>query len=166
MTPEDLTTCKEYCIDKTKNLHSIWVDYTAMWDDVAKGNVWVAYSWPDTYVALKDTTPVEYVRPKEGTLSWAEALVLRADSENYFHAHEYADAWSSVPTGERLLTTWGYGHSNLNVDLSIMDPEVVAAFGLEDPIESLSEPNSLIDRYQPQRAAYNRAWDEVKAAAG
>ncbi len=166
MTPEDLNTCKEYCIDKTKNLHSIWVDYTAMWDDVEKDNVWVAYSWPDTYVVLKDVVPVDYIRPKEGTLSWAEALVLRADTENYFHAHEYADAWSSVPTGERLVSTWGYGHSNLDIDLSVIDPEVVAAFGLEDPIESLSEPNSLIDRYQPQRTAYNRAWDEVKAAAG
>jgi hypothetical protein len=40
----------------------------------------------------------------------------------------------------------------------------VAVFGLEDPEGNLSEPNSYFDRYQPNRPAYNRAWDEVKAS--
>jgi hypothetical protein len=40
----------------------------------------------------------------------------------------------------------------------------VEAFGLDDPETNLSEPNSHLDRYQPNRDAYNRAWDEVKAA--
>lgn len=164
MTPDDLTTCKEYCIEKKKNLHNIWVDYTQMWDDVRTGTIWAAYSWPDTYVVLKEEAPVQYIRPKEGTMAWVESLVLYSDTENYHHAHEYADAWASVGTGEKLIINWGYGHSNLNVDLSKMDPDVVSVFGLDTPMESLAEPQSHLDRYQPQRAAYNRAWDEVKAA--
>ena len=39
-SPEDLQAAKEHRIEATKNLHSIWVDYTQMWDDVAQGNVW------------------------------------------------------------------------------------------------------------------------------
>ena len=166
MSAEDLQTCKEYCIDKTKNLHSIWIDYTQMWDDVAQGNIWAAYSWPDTYVVLKEDNPVQYVRPKEGVLSWAEGLVLSSNTENYHHAHAFADAWADVAVGQRLVSTWGYGHSNLDIDLSQIDPDVVSVFGLDDPETSLSEPSSILDRYQPQRAEYNRAWDEVKAAAG
>jgi len=164
MTAADLETCKNYCIEKSKNLHSIWVDFTQMWDDVRQGNVWAAYSWPDTFVVLKEEVPIQYIRPKEGVLSWAEGLVLHTKSENYRHAHEYADAWASVPVGQRLVSSWGYGHANLGIDLSLIDPEVVEVFGLDDPEGSLSEPSSLIGRYLPNRAAYNRAWDEVKAA--
>ena len=135
-----------------------------MWDDVKQGNVWAAYAWPDAYVALKDTVDVQYIRPKEGTLAWVEGLVLRSDTENYHHAHAFADAWASATVGEKLIGTWGYGHSNLNVDLSKIDPDVVKVFGLEDPEGSLSEPQSYLDRYQPQRNAYNTAWQEVKAS--
>jgi hypothetical protein len=37
-------------------------------------------------------------------------------------------------------------------------------FGLDDPEKSLSEPQSYLDRYQANRNAYNRAWNEVKAS--
>ena len=131
-TPEDLQAAKDFTIEKTKNLYSIWVDYTAMWDDVAKGNVWAAYSWPDTYVVLKADQPVQYISPKEGVFTWAEGLILRSDTENYHHAHEFADAWASVEVGQRLVSTWGYGHANTDVDLAQIDPDVVEVFGLDD----------------------------------
>jgi spermidine/putrescine transport system substrate-binding protein len=165
MTAEQLEECKNYCIDRKKNLLNIWVDFNQMWDDVRQGNVWAAYSWPDTFAVLNaEGVPVEYIKPKEGVLSWAEGLVLNADTENYLHAHEYADSWADAGLGLWLINNYGYGHANLNVDLDKVDPEVVRVFGLEDPETALSEPNSYIDRYQPNRAAYNRAWDEVKAA--
>jgi spermidine/putrescine transport system substrate-binding protein len=163
---EDLTTAKEYCIEKTKNLQSIWVDFNQLWDDVRQDNVWAAYSWPDTYVVLKGEVPVQYMRPKEGCFAWGEGLVLRSDTKNYHHAHAFADAWASPEVGTKLISSWGYGHSNLKIDLSQIDPDVVKVFGLDDPETNLSAPLSIMDQYQPQRANYNRAWDEVKAAAG
>ena len=159
---EDLNAAKEYAIEKKKNLHSIWVNFTDMWDDVSQGNVWAAYSWPDTYVVLKEDVPVQYIKPKEGVFTWAEGLVLRSDTENYHHAHAYADAWADVEVAQRLVTTWGYGHANNDLDLSQIDPDVIEVFGLDDIEASLS--SGIFDAYQPQRAAYNRAWDEVKAS--
>lgn len=164
MTPEQLDQCKQYCIEKGKNVYNIWTDYTQMWDDVRQDNVWAAYAWPDAYVALKEEVPVAYLRPKEGVLSWAEGLILRTDTENYYHAHEFADAWSSAEVGTHLISLWGYGHANLDIDLNEIDPDVVKVFGLDDPEGSLSEPNSYLDRYLPQRNVYNRAWEEVKAS--
>ena len=164
MSAEDLQTCKEYCIEKKKNLHSIWVDYTQMWDDVRQDNVWAAYSWQDTYAWLREEVPVQYIKPKEGVLSWAEGLILFADSQNYHHAHEYADAWASPEVGTRMTNAWGYGHANTQIDLSDLDQDLVEVFGLDDPIAALSEPNSLIFRHLPNRDSYNRAWDEVKAS--
>src|SRR5581483_7678925 len=74
------------------------------------------------------------------------------------------NAWTMPQTGLWVINNYGYGHSNLKVDLSKVDPAVVRAFGLDDPVGNLSPPAALMDRYQPQRDAYNRAWDEVKAA--
>ena len=164
MTSEDLEASKNLLISKKKNLHSIWTDYTQMWDNVRTGAVWTAYSWPDTYVVLKDEVPVSYSKPSEGVLGWAEGLILHTESENYFHAHEYADAWAAPDVGQRLVSTWGYGHSNLDIDLAEIDPEVVDVFGLNDPIGSLQA--TVFGQYVPQdvNQAYQRAWDEVKAA--
>jgi spermidine/putrescine transport system substrate-binding protein len=164
MSAADLETCKNYCIDKKKNLHSIWVDFTQMWDDVRQGSVWTAYSWQDAYAVLREEVPVAYIKPKEGVLSWAEGLVLQTESQDYYHAHEYADAWASPEVGTRLTNSWGYGHANLDIDISELDPDLVKVFGLDDPVTALSEPYSLIFRHLPNREAYNRAWDEVKAA--
>jgi spermidine/putrescine transport system substrate-binding protein len=166
LTDDELNEAKDYAISKAGNVYSIWVDFTQMWDDVRQDNIWATYSWPDAYVVLKDEVPVQYIRPKEGVLSWAEGLVLRNETENYYHAHEFADAWASPETGTRLVASWGYGHSNLNIDLGQIDPDVVKVFGLDDPETNLAEPLSYFDRYQPERAKYNRAWDEVKASIG
>lgn len=164
MTPEDLEASKNLLIEKKKNLHSIWTDFAQMWDNVRSGAVWTAYSWPDTYVVLKEEVPVAYSKPSEGVLGWAEGLIMHAESENYHHAHEYADAWAAADVGQRLISTWGYGHSNTDVDLSQIDPDVVDVFGLEDPIGALS--TTVFGYHVPLEisSAYQRAWDEVKAA--
>jgi len=164
MNDQDLEACKNYCIEKKKNLYNIWVDFTQMWDDVKQGNVWATYAWPDAWLNTKDDAPTMYIRPKEGAISWGEGLMLNANTENYYHAHEYANAWTSPETGLWIINNYAYGHANMKVDLSQVDPDVIEVFGLDDPETNLSEPNSHIDRYNPRRDAYNRAWDEVKAA--
>jgi spermidine/putrescine transport system substrate-binding protein len=166
MTADQMEAAKQKCIDAGKNVYNIWTDFTALWDDVRQGNVWAAYAWQDAYAVLKDEVPVQYMKPKEGVFSWAEGLVLRSDTENYHHAHDYANAWASEPTGLHLINAWGYGHANKDIDLSKVDPDIVAVFGLDDVETALSEPNSWIDRYQAKRDDYNLAWQEVKAALG
>ena len=92
--------------------------------------------------------------------------MLRSDTENYHHAHEFADAWASVEVGAAAREhVWGYGHSNVNIDLREIDPDVVEVFGLDDP-RRRSRAAVLRRATSRNRAEYNRAWDEVKAAAG
>ncbi len=164
MPADQLDAAKNFCIEKKKNLYNIWVDFTQMWDDVIKGNVWAAYGWPDSWLNTKDEAPTQYIRPKEGVLSWGEGLLLAKNTENYYHAHKFADSWTTPEVGLWLINTYAYGHSNLNVDLSQVPPDVVKVFGLDDPVTNLSAPLSVLDQYQPNRNAYNRAWEEVKNA--
>ena len=95
MPADQLEAAKNLCIEKKKNLYNIWVDFTQMWDDVIKGNVWAAYAWPDAWLNTKDDAPTQYIRPKEGVLSWGEGLLLAKNTENYYHAHKFVDAWTT-----------------------------------------------------------------------
>jgi spermidine/putrescine transport system substrate-binding protein len=164
MTDADLEASKNFCIEKKKNLYNIWVDSTQMIDDVRQGTVWAAYAWPDAWLKTYKQTPTAYVRPKEGVMAWAEGLMLNSQTENYYHAHEFASAWTSEETGLWMVTENGYGPPNLNVDLSQVDQAVIDVLGLDDPAKNLAEPNAHINRFIPNQDAYNRAWDEVKAA--
>jgi spermidine/putrescine transport system substrate-binding protein len=164
MSDADLEASKNFCIQKKKNLYNIWVDSTQMIDDVRQDNVWAAYAWPDAWLKTYKQTPTAYIRPKEGVLSWAEGLMLSSQTSNYYHAHEFLNAWTSVETGLWMITENGYGPPNLKVDLSTVDPSVIDVLGLDDPATNLAEPNSHINGYMPNKDGYSRAWDEVKAA--
>ena len=102
--------------------------------------------------------------PKEGRTSWYCGFALFADTENYHHAHEYVDAWLSVPSAEWLVNNYAYGHTNTKLDLSTVSERLVNAFSLDDPT-ILQEPKSHPEREIQRRDIYNELWLEVKAAA-
>ena len=60
---------------------------------------------------------VHPARPPERWPGW-KGSSFEPDTENYHHAHEFADAWAAADVGEWLIGTWGYGHSNLDIDLA------------------------------------------------
>ncbi len=74
--------------------------------------------------------------------------MLRNTTQNYHHAHAFADAWASATVGEKLVSTWGYGHSNLDIDLSKIDPDVVEGVRARPTRRRrCREPQSYLDRY-------------------
>ena len=125
-----------------------------------------AYSRPDTYVVLKEDQPRQYIKPKEGVSHLGRGLLSScSETENYHHAHEYADAWASLSTWASASSARGASHVNTGVDLTIRStPTWSRSSGSTTSRPPLS--SGIFDAYQPQRAEYNRAWDEVKAAAG
>lgn len=164
MDDAELEEMKQFLISKKHVVRNFWASQTDMDNDFAAGNIWITYAWAGSYTAmLANDLDVVYPQPKEGRLSWVCGLVLMNETENYHHAHEFADAWTSPESAEWLITNYAYGHVNTNVDLAAVDPQFVEVMNLDDP-NALEEPNAHIDRYIPRRAEYNRAWDEVKAA--
>jgi len=164
MTDDELEEAKSFLISKKKVVRTLWTTSTDLYNDFGSGNVWIAYAWPDNYVDAKSKgLDVVYPEPTEGRLSWVCGFVLAKDTENYHHAHEFVDAWSSARTGRWLLDNYYYGHANTKVDLKGIDPSLVDSFHLGDP-SALEEPKAHIDRYVPRRQIYNRVWEEVKAA--
>ena len=164
LSDEELEIVKQDLVTAKPLVRNFWASYTDLNTDLANGNVWIAYAWPDAWLAAKgEGLDVVYMEPKEGRLSWVCGFVLFADTDNYRHAHEFVDAWISPETAVWTLENYAYGHANASVDVAALDPTIVAAFGLDDPAV-LDEPRAHIDRHVPRRRLYNKIWSEIKAA--
>jgi spermidine/putrescine transport system substrate-binding protein len=166
MSEEELDESKDFLISKKHLCRNFWSSQTDLDNDIAAGNVWIAYAWGGSYTGAKAAgLDVVYSDPKEGRLAWNCGFVLGAETKNFHHAHEFVDAWSSKESAEWIIPNYAYGHANTSVDLSKVDPELVEVFRLDNP-EGRQEPNAHYARPVPTpvRAAYAERWDEVKAA--
>jgi len=163
-TDDVLGDATSYLIEKKKNVRNFWSSEPDMIADFKNGNIWIAYAWGNAFSQVRNAdVSVVYGDPKEGRLSWNCGLVLAKDTENYRHAHEYANAWASAEMAAWLIPNYAYGHTNTTVSTADIDPALVEAFKLDDPT-ALEEPKAHIERYAPDRRRFARAWEEVKAA--
>ena len=163
-TDAQLADATKFLTEKKKLVRNIWSSGTDFDADVANGNVWIGYAWGGSYTAAKAKgLEVVYSEPKEGRLSWNCGFVLGKETKNYHHAHAYVDTWIGAASAAWIIPNYAYGHSNTAVSLDGVDPELVAAFHLDDPT-ALEEPKAHIERYVPDRRRFAKAWDEVKAA--
>jgi spermidine/putrescine transport system substrate-binding protein len=166
MTDDELDKAKDFLISKKHLCRNFWSSQTDLDADFAAGNIWIAYSWAGSYVAAKDAgLDVVYSEPKEGRLGWNCGFVLMKDTENFRHAHEFIEAWSSEKSAEWIINNYAYGHANNTVDLAKVPKDYVAVFHLDNP-KAREEPNAHYARpvSSADRARYAQRWDEVKAA--
>lgn len=165
MSDDELGQMKDFLIEKKKAVSpQLWLDQTDI-DQKFKGeDVYVGYAWPASWVVGRGNgLDLIYMQPKEGRTSWYCGFALFKNTENYYHAHEYVNAWVSPSSGAWLLNNYAYGQTNTKIDLSKVDPATVQAFNLDDPTV-LEEPKTHVERQIPRRDAYSAAWEEVKSA--
>ncbi len=164
MTDEELTEVRDFLVSKKGLVRYYWNQSYDFWLSFKKEEVWIGYAWPDT-VGYADAAGMnyQYMKPKEGRISWVCGLGLFADTENYHHAHEYLDSWASTEAAEFLLAYYYYGHTNTEADLSVVSDGVREALGLDDP-SVLEEPNSHPESPIARRDVYQQYWSEVQAS--
>jgi len=164
MTDAELEEMKNFLIDKKKVVRFFWTG-TEIDQAFKTGDVYIAYAWPASWTVgtYYNKLNLVYMQPKEGRTSWYCGFALFNDTDNYYHAHEYANAWTSARSGQWLLANYGYGHTNTTVDLTKLDPGLVETFSLDDPTV-LDEPRTHVERPIERRDVYNELWEEVKAA--
>jgi spermidine/putrescine-binding protein len=124
MTDEELAEMRDFLISKKPLVRYLWDISSELYRSFKQEEVWIAYAWPDAFAnALTSGLDVAYMEPKEKRIIWACGLGLFKDSANYHHAHAYADSWSSTKAAEFMLAWYFYGHTNQEVDLSVVPPE-------------------------------------------
>jgi spermidine/putrescine transport system substrate-binding protein len=163
MTPEQMEDVKQKLIELKPNLLGYWTDYTEINQQVASGEVWLAITWPDAYVAVKgEGVPVEYITPVEGRLGWVYGYCIPKSAPNPDLAHDYIDALLNVDAEAEMANQYGDGASNSAV-VERTDPELVKVMLLDQP-DILARTVFFQPLTEEQRKAWTTLWDEVKAA--
>jgi spermidine/putrescine transport system substrate-binding protein len=164
MTDDELEQMKDFLIEKKPLVQFFWGQSFDLFRAFKQEEVTVGYAWPDAWVYAKGANlDVVYMDPKEGRTSWYCGFGLFSDTENYLHAHEYVESWTSTQAAEFMLNFYGYGHTNTEVDLADISKDVVEVFNLADPTV-LEEPNTHAERPIERRDVYSEYWGEVKGA--
>jgi len=164
MTDDELAQMRDFLISKKHLVSFLWDQSYDLWRAFKQGDVWIGYAWPDTVgYATAAGMDVVYMQPKEGRIWWSCGLGLFKDSANYYHAHEYANSWSTAKAALFLESYYYYGHANSTVDLSQLPPAIVKAFSLDD-VSALQPPKAHTESWISRRSVYSQYWSEVLAA--
>ena len=145
-------------------VHSMWSSRQEMERSFLAGDIWVAYAWNSSYMAVAQAgAPALFVtQPEEGAIVWMEGFVLGAASSNPFHAHAYVDAWASPTAAAELTRLFGLGHWSRQQDPGVaLNPVLARGLSLTDAT-AFDEPNH-VERYVPRRATYRAAWLDVRS---
>ena len=114
MTDAELEKASEVMRELHKNVRFYWSDPTALQQAMASGEIVAAWTWTDSYVALKNEgVPVTFMFPEEGLSTWMCGFVLNVDGpgdENL--AYDYLESMLDPAVGKYLIDEFGYGHSN------------------------------------------------------
>jgi len=163
MTPDQLEAVKQKLIELKPNLLGYWTNYTEINQQIASGEVWLAVTWPDAYVAAQaEGVEVAYITPKEGRLGWVYGFCIPKSSKNPALAHDYIDAMLDVDAMTEMANQYGYGASNSAV-AARTDPELVRVMELDQP-DVIRRTAFFQPLSEEQRQAWTTMWDEVKAA--
>jgi spermidine/putrescine transport system substrate-binding protein len=166
MTPDQIQKCKEELI-KQKPLNKFYwsSEYGQMQPAFKSGDIWITYSWQAAYVIMKQAgLKVAYLQPKEGRLSWFCGFVLGADTKNYHHAHKYVESFINKKAAAQMTNLFYYGNSNTGVtEADIKDKALAKELKITDA-HAIEASDVHLQDFQPNRAQYEQAWQEVVAS--
>ncbi|BBE72804.1 ABC transporter substrate-binding protein [Oharaeibacter diazotrophicus] len=117
VSPFDMTAAEmDKVADKLREqrplLSSYTTDMTSVEQSLASGELVAAMTWNASAVALKKQgVPVEFMKPKEGMLTWACGFVMLKDSANVDLAYDFINARLDPSSGKKLIEDYGYGAS-------------------------------------------------------
>lgn len=164
---------KETMLKAVKNIRNFWTSESDAIKDFVAGNIDVCYAWPGTWYQIQqglvkkgiDPATVQYIQPTQGRLGWVCAYVLGKETKLAGSAHSMMSTALSVPTMANLINMYYYGAANGSAEViaKVTDKSLVTAFGLDDPT-SLDPPKVWKEAYLPNRVAYIKAAEEVKAS--
>ena len=162
-TDEEIERLQAFLIEKIRVIpRTLYADIPTNQTDLASGSIWVTYAAPTQWIELqKQGVDVSVVgAPIEGLIGFSCGYFLLADSDQYYHAHEWVNQAVSKGAAEATTNTRNFGNSNLTA--TDVDPLLADVFGLGDP--SVLDGVTLLDKIGPSDVL-NERWAEVKASA-
>jgi spermidine/putrescine transport system substrate-binding protein len=164
MSSDEIEEAKQLLIEQKPLNKFYWTsEYGNMQPAFKNGDIWITYAWPNDYKDMRDAgLEVDYMTPKEGKLAWVCGFVQGKGTENFRHNHEYVESFINHKAAVDLVNLYAYGASDSTVKKSeVKDQGLATKLQIGDP-NALKE--SHLEKFIPNRAEYQRAWEEVKAA--
>jgi spermidine/putrescine-binding protein len=166
MTPDQIGKAKQALIQQKPMNKFYWSsEYSQLQPAFKAGDIWIAYTWQDSYVAMKNAgLKVAYMNPRQGKLSWFGGFVLGSETKNFFHAHKYAESFINHYACVQMTNLYYYGTCDATIKPSeIKDPKLAAQLNIGNPHAVIASGVNL-QSPQPSRDQYGLAWQEVLAS--
>ena len=126
----------------------------------AEGEVWISFGWGADAVSLSDEgTPVEFVSPREGALSWICGYSIAKGTKMPFAAHAMVNHYINPDLQAFEATDFEYFVPNSKV-LSMLSQEEIQTVGLDNP-KSLEEAH--VEIIPENYDKWLQIWETVKA---
>jgi len=164
MSDEELAKVKAALETQRGLLRFYWTDPAQLEQAIAAGEVVAAFAWMASNANLKKQgLPVKYMAPKEGVLGFIDGFIMLKDGPGKEqNAYDFVDAWLAPGSGQFMIESVGYGHSNRKA-FELASAESKAALGLSAP-ETLLTSSIFLQEIAPDlRAKYVKMFEDVKA---
>ena len=165
-TDEQIQEAKNKLIEQQPLNKFYWdSEYGQMRPAFRSGTIWITYSWQAAYASFADKgMKVAYMNPSQGRLAWVCGFTLGANTQNYYHAHDYVESFINKPASENLVNLYYYGAANTAIDINkIQNQTLVDSLNLDNP-EAIAADDVHLARYMPNLDAIELAWQEVVAS--
>ncbi len=112
MSAADIDKVADKLREQRPLLSAYTTDMTSVEQSLASGALVAAMTWNASAVTLKKQgVPVEFMKPKEGMLTWTCGYVLLKDSTNVDLAYDFINSRLEADCGKFLIESYGYGSS-------------------------------------------------------
>lgn len=112
MSAADIDKVADKLREQRPLLSAYTTDMTSVEQSLASGALVAAMTWNASAVTLKKQgIPVEFMKPKEGMLTWTCGYVMLKDSTNVDLAYDFINSRLEADSGKYLIQSYGYGAS-------------------------------------------------------
>jgi spermidine/putrescine transport system substrate-binding protein len=112
MSDSDLEKVAAKLREQRPLMSTYTTDMTSVEQSLASGELVAAMTWNASAVALKKQgVPVEFMKPKEGMLTWTCGYVMLKDAKNVDLAYDFINSRLEADSGKHLIEDYGYGSS-------------------------------------------------------
>ncbi len=163
-TPEAFEKIAEILRAQRPLIRTYTDDMTTLEQALASGEMVAAMTWNSSAATLRsEGHPVKFAQPKEGALTWVCGMMIHKDAPNLDGAYDIINAMLSTETGEFLIGSYNYGHSNARSFDAFTEEELTEIGLSKNPMEVLEAGKLMTPQTQEWETRMNTLWSEIKA---
>lgn len=140
MTAEEMDKVADKLRAQRPLLTAYTTDMTSVEQSLASGELVAAMTWNASATALKrQGVAVEFMKPKEGMLTWACGFVMLKNAEDPDLVYDFINSRLDPASGKYLIEAYGYGSAS-KAAFDEVDPKMLEELSLPaDPQVVLEE---------------------------